>query len=123
MLPVMAALRLARRQIIAYGILALLFDLVIWLPGDPFYATTQSFFVNVAFQGIIVWRLWHRSRTAWVLAFLVALLTIPLIGLAMRVEAGEAALIVVSIAQVLVLTASSIWAYVWSSGRVTAASS
>jgi len=122
MLLLMVALRLARRQIIAYGILAGLLDLVIWLPGDPFYESTRSFLATATFQVLIVWRLWHRSRPAWVLAFLVALLSILLLGV-LRLEFGTAAELVVLVAQVLVLTASSIWAYVWSTGRVPAASS
>jgi hypothetical protein len=57
----------ARRLIVAYAALLALFDLIVLLPGNP-YSSRGEFVAAVAVQTLVVWRLWHRSSLAWLLA-------------------------------------------------------
>jgi hypothetical protein len=57
----------ARWLIVAYAALLALFDLSVLLPGNP-YSSRGEFVAAVAVQTLIVWRLWHRSSLAWLVA-------------------------------------------------------
>jgi hypothetical protein len=104
----MTALSLGRRFVLAYAILVALFDLSVLLPGNP-YTSVEGFVAGVGIQALIVWRLWHGSSPAWLLAmFLAAGMVFSLILMQLEPEAGVILVLVLSVAQVLILWMSSL---------------
>jgi hypothetical protein len=63
----------ARTLILSLAALMTLVYLFALLPGNP-DVSTRGFVLGVAVQGLIVWRLLHRSSIAWFIAVLEALL-------------------------------------------------
>ena len=94
----------ARRLIVAYAALLALVDLSVWLPGNP-YSSFPEFLVGLGIQALIVWRLWHRSSLAWLLAMFFAAGTVfSLILMQLDPEVGVILVLVLSVAQVLILS-------------------
>jgi hypothetical protein len=112
----------ARRLILTYIGLAALGDLVVVLPGGPSFESGSSFVGWVVFEALLVWLLWHRSRLAWALLIVTALLTVPLVLMS---TADTASLLVtlVTLGQVVVLVAPSMLTFVWSRRRSASAAS
>jgi hypothetical protein len=112
----------ARRLILTYIGLAALGDLVVVLPGGPSFESGSSFVGWVVFEALLVWLLWHRSRLAWALLIVTALLTVPLVLMS---TADTASLLVtlVTLGQVVVLVAPSMLTFVWSRRRTASAAS
>jgi hypothetical protein len=93
----------ARRLIVAYAALLALVDLSVWLPGNP-YSSFPEVFVGLGIQALIVWRLWHGSSLAWLLAMSFAAgMVFSLILMQLDPEAGVILVLVLSVAQVLIL--------------------
>jgi hypothetical protein len=96
----------ARRLVVAYAILLALLDLDVLLPGNP-YASVEGFVVAVGVQALIVWRLWHGSSLAWLVAMLFAAgAVVSLVLMQPPLDAGVIVMFVLSVAQVLIL-----WVY------------
>jgi hypothetical protein len=112
----------ARRLILTYVALAALGDLVVLLPGGPSFESGKSVVGWVVFEALLVWLLWHRSRLAWALLIVVALLTVPFILLS---TADTASLLVtlVALGQAVVLVAPSMLTFIWSRRRSAPAAS
>jgi hypothetical protein len=94
---------LAHRFVVAYAILLALLDLDVLLPGNP-YSSVREFVLAVGVQALVIWRLWHGSSLAWLVAMLFAagaILTLLLMQPPM--EAGVILEFVLSVAQVLIL--------------------
>jgi hypothetical protein len=99
----MTTLPLGRRFVLAYATLVALFDLSVLLPGNP-YTSAEGFVVGVGIQALIVWRLWHGSSLAWLLAMFFATgMVFSLILMQPDLEAGVIAVFLLSVAQVLIL--------------------
>jgi hypothetical protein len=96
----------ARRFVVAYAILLALLDLDVLLPGNP-YSSVGEFVVAVGVQALIVWRLWHGSSLAWLVAMLFAAgAVLSLVLMQPPLDAGVILMFVLSVAQVLIL-----WVY------------
>ena len=96
----------ARRFVVAYAILLALLDLDVLLPGNP-YSSVGEFVVAVGVQALIVWRLWHGSSLAWLVAMLFAAgAVLSLVLMQPPLDAGVMLMFVLSVAQVLIL-----WVY------------
>jgi hypothetical protein len=93
----------ARRLIVAYAALLALFDLSVLLPGNP-YSSRGEFVAAVAVQTLVVWRLWHRSSLAWLLAMAFAAgQAVTILLMQPPLEAGVILAFVLSIAQAAIL--------------------
>lgn len=94
---------LGRRFVVAYAILLALLDLSVLLPGNP-YTNVRGFVVTVGIQALIVWRLWHGSSLAWLVAMAFAIGT-PVTILLMQppLEVGVILVFVLSLAQAAIL--------------------
>jgi hypothetical protein len=94
----------ARRLIVAYAALLALFDLVVLLPGNPF-SSRGEFVAAVAVQTLVVWRLWHRSSLAWLvaMAFVAAGQVVMIVLMQPELEVGVILDFVLSIAQAAIL--------------------
>jgi hypothetical protein len=93
----------ASRLILAYAALLALFDLVVLLPGNP-YSSRGEFVAAVAVQTLVVWRLWHRSSLAWLLAMAFAAgQVVTILLMQPELEVGVNLDFVLSIAQVAIL--------------------
>jgi hypothetical protein len=112
----------ARRLILTYVALAALGDLVVLLPGGPSFESGWGFVGWVAFEALLVWLLWHRSRLAWVLLIVFALLTVPFI-LLITPDIASILVTLVSLGQVVVLVVPSMWTFIWSRRRSAPAAS
>jgi hypothetical protein len=64
----------ARRLIAALAVVTALFDLAVLLPGNP-YSSRGGFVAAVVIQALVLWRLWHGSVVAWVVATAFSMLT------------------------------------------------
>ena len=109
---------MARPLIIVWAVLAVLLDVAVALPGNPYFSSTSGAVVAVLFQALLAWALWRRrhSELAWTLAFLSSASLVILSALAgIDPEPGWLMAIMVSIAQVLVLCTPPLYAYVWRS--------
>lgn len=62
----------ARLLILTCGLFLALFDIVAVLPGNPAVTGVGSFLFVIAVQALIVWRLLHRSRMAWLFTVIVS---------------------------------------------------
>ena len=94
---------LGRRFVVAFTILVALLDLSVLLPGNP-YTSVGGFLGVVGIQGLIVWRLWHGSSLAWLVAMLFAAgSVVTLVLMQPPLEAGVILMFVLSLAQVLIL--------------------
>jgi hypothetical protein len=62
----------ARPLILTVGVFMALFDVVALLPGNPVVTSAGSFVLVVAVQALLVWRILHRSLTAWTLAIVLS---------------------------------------------------
>jgi hypothetical protein len=62
----------ARLLILTCGLFLALFDIVAVLPGNPAVTSVGSFLFVIAVQALIVWRLLHRSRMAWLFTVIVS---------------------------------------------------
>lgn len=93
----------ARRLIIAFAALLALFDLSVWLPGNP-YSSFPEFFVALGIQMLIVWRLWHGSSLGWLFAmFFAAGYVVTLLLMQPSLEVGVVLTFVLAIAQTAIL--------------------
>lgn len=105
-------LSLGRRFVVAYAVLLALLDLSVLLPGNP-YSSIREFVVAVVVQALIVWRLWHGSSLAWLVAMLFAAGTVvSLVLMQPPLEAGVILMFVLSVGQVLIL-----WMYALTRSR------
>jgi hypothetical protein len=97
-------LPLGRRFVLAYAILVAMFDVSVLLPGNLYTSSVEDFVVGVGIQALIVWRLWHGSSLAWLLAmFFAAGMVFSLILMQPDPEADVITVLVLSVAQVLIL--------------------
>lgn len=56
----------AHRLIVALGVATVLFDLVVLLPGNPYFdGGGKQFLALVLIQALVVWGLWRGSAAAW----------------------------------------------------------
>jgi hypothetical protein len=93
----------ARRLVVAYAALQALFDLAVLLPGNP-VSGVQDFIVAVAVQALIVWRLWHGSSFAWLVAMFFALgYVVTLVLMQPSLEVGVVLTYILAVAQAAVL--------------------
>lgn len=103
-----------RRLIIGYAILVVLIELSVALPGN----VTSTFWGTVGrllIEALVVWRLWHRSQIAWIVAVAFAVLTLPtIILMGGPMNPALVWLSVVSLAQAALLFARPVLAFVWS---------
>ena len=107
-----------RRLVIVYAALTGLVDLLVLLPGNPDFSSGWGFVGAVVIQTLLVWRLWHGSTLAWVVAFLMAALTpVSVYLMAAPVQAGTTLLVVLSVAQAGALVALPVAKLVWSNGK------
>jgi hypothetical protein len=107
----------ARRSVVAYAALTGLLDLAVLLPGNPHYSSAWGLIGAVAIQTLIVWRLWHGSPLAWLVALAFAaftVVTVPLMDPGL--EVGVVLFFVLSTAQAVVLCARPLRASVWREG-------
>src|SRR6476620_10575819 len=65
-----------RRLLVAYVVLAVLAELVVLFPGGPTYESGWRFVGWVAFEALLVWLLWHRSRIAWAVLVVLTLISV-----------------------------------------------
>jgi hypothetical protein len=73
------------------------------LPGNP-YSSRGEFVAAVAVQTLVVWRLWHRSSLAWLLAMAFAAgQVVTILLMQPPVEVGVILTFVFSIAQAAIL--------------------
>jgi hypothetical protein len=104
----------ARRLIVLYATLAVLVDVSVLLPGNPYYSSVWGFVGAVVFQALIVWRLWHSSPIAWLFGLLSALLMVASIYLmSASAEVGTVLLTFFSLAQAGILAAPPLATFVW----------
>ena len=114
----------ARRLIAAYASLTALLNVFVLLPGNPDYSSEWGFVGSVAIQGAVIWWLWHGSPFAWLIALTFDLLTVvSLLFIQPEVEVGVILLAVFSMAQVGILVARPMTAFVWSRRETPAATS
>jgi hypothetical protein len=107
----------ARRSVVAYAALTGLLDLAVLLPGNPHYSSAWGFMGAVAIQTLIVWRLWHGSPLAWLVALVLAALTVVTLPLMdPGFEVGVVLFFVLSTAQAVILCARPLRASVWREG-------
>lgn len=107
----------ARRLVVAYAALTGLLDLAVLLPGNPHYSSAWGLIGAVGIQTLIVWRLWHGSPLAWLVALAFAaftVVTLPLMDPGL--EVGVVLFFVLSTAQAVVLCARPVRASVWREG-------
>jgi hypothetical protein len=62
----------ARLLILSCGLTLALFDIVAALPGNPDFTSVGGAVFVIAVQALIIWRLFHRSKMAWLLTVIVA---------------------------------------------------
>jgi hypothetical protein len=114
----------ARRLIAAYAGVTALLNLSIWLPGNPEYSSVRAFIGSVAVQALVIWRLWHGSSIAWLIAVTFAVLAVvSLFVIGAEAEVGIILLAVFCIAQAGILATRPVMAFVWSRRQTPAASS
>jgi hypothetical protein len=93
----------ARRLIVAYAAVAALLHLSVLLPGNP-HTSFWGFVAAAGVQTLIVWRLWHASATAWLVAMLFAVGTAATpILMQPPMEVGVILMFVLSLAQAAIL--------------------
>jgi hypothetical protein len=104
-----------RRLVVAYAAVAALFHLSVLLPGNP----QTSFWGSVSAAGVqalIIWRLWHASATAWLLAMLFAVGTaVTLLLMQPPMEMSVILVLVLSVAQTAILGTYA--AFIWRVAR------
>jgi hypothetical protein len=103
-----------RRLVIIYAGLTALLDLVVLLPGNPDFSSGWGFVGAVAIQTLIVWRVWHGSAVAWVIAFLTAaMIPVAVLLIGGPVGYGIVVLTAVSLVQAATLVAPPMVRRVW----------
>ena len=106
-----------RRLVVGYAAVTALLDLSVLLPGNMDFSSGWGFVGSVVIQMLIVWRLWHGSSAAWVLAM--AFAALALLSLALMkppVEIDTVLLVVLSVALVATLAARPVVAFIWRFG-------
>jgi hypothetical protein len=102
------------RWLVAYAVLLALLDLVVLLPGNPYFASTWGAIGAVAFQAWLVWRLDHGSGLAWGLGLLTSLGSLPFVVLqGSPIGVTETLFVIVCLAQAWVLLSPPVRALVW----------
>jgi hypothetical protein len=107
----------ARRLIAALAVLTALFDLAVLLPGNP-YSSQDGFVATVVIQALVLWRLWHGSVVAWVVATAFAMLTFgSWVLMQPPPDVGVLLIVVVSAVQAAILCTREVREFVDSRGR------
>jgi hypothetical protein len=111
-----------RGLIALYATLAVMLDLSVLLPGNP-YSSAWGFLGAVVVQALVVWRLWHGSPIAWLFGLLSALLAVASVFLASAsTDIGTILFAFFSLAQAGILVAPPITTFVWLRRETPAAS-
>jgi hypothetical protein len=55
----------AHRLITGLAVVTALFDLVVLLPGNPYWGGGKEFVAVVLIQALVLWGLWRGSAVAW----------------------------------------------------------
>ena len=98
------------RLLVVYGLLWVLLDVVVLLPGDSAsFSSGWGLVGSVLIQGLLVWRLARGSSLAWMFALLMALGAVASVFLmAAPFDLAFTFIVVVCLAQAGVLLAPSV---------------
>ena len=104
----------ARPLILIAGLLMALFTLVALLPGNPDISGGATGLAgSVAIQGLIIWRLWNRSRPAWFFGFFLwALYPVTVILAQGPWDTGLVVTYLLAVTQAVILCTPPVLAYV-----------
>jgi hypothetical protein len=108
----------ARRLIVALAVVTALFDLVVLLPGNPYWGGGKEFVAVLLIQALVVWALWRGSAVAWWVAVIFSIgQIVSWVLMSALDEPGVVGVLALSVVMTAILFTREVRGFINSGGR------